>query len=97
MPSDPQAAELAALLRQMTALLQRQDKTDWAEKLDHCRVIIESSDPYGITRLLALFRGPASLNQMRLDHRGENDRFAALRTRAWAIAERIRKRGGSAR
>ena len=92
MSCDPQAAELAALLRQMATLLLRHDRIDWAGKLDHCRLIIESADSYGISRLLELWRGPASLKEIELDHRVDNERFAALQARAWGLAERMRRK-----
>ena len=95
MHRDPEAAQLAAVLRQMAALLQRHDKAEWARKLDLCRVIIENSDIHGVARLLELYRGRRSLNQVVLGVVADDKGFAALRAQAWAMGQRIRRKAGS--
>ena len=72
------------------------DGTGWAGELDRCREIIENSDFYGVRRLFGLFGGMGSLNDILIQHKGvilteENERFAALREKAWSIAERLRR------
>jgi len=85
-----ETAQLAAVLQQMAELLKRHDQSRWAERLDHCRVIIENSDFHGVARLLELYRGRRSLNRVLLDLQAENERFAALRGQAWAMGMRLR-------
>ncbi len=97
MPHDPEVEELVLTLQQMASLLRSSgDVTRWAGELDRCREIIENSDFYGVRRLLGLYGGMGSLNDVVLQHKGvilteENERFAALREKTWSIAQQLRR------
>ena len=97
MSRDPEVEELALALQQMASVLRSsEDATGWAGELDRCREIIENSDFYGVRRLLGLYGGMGSLNDILIQHKGvilteENERFAALRKKASSIAERLRR------
>ena len=98
MSNDPEVEELTTTLQQMATLLRSSESQDagWAGELDRCREIIEKSDFYGVRRLLGLYGGMGSLNDVLLQRHGvilteENERFAALSEKAWNIAERLRR------
>ncbi len=96
MPHDPEVEELALTLQQMASLLRSNGNVGWAGKLDRCREIIGNSDFYGVSRLLSLYGGMGSLNDIVLERDGvmlidKNERFAALKEKAWLIAERLRR------
>ncbi|HXH14816.1 MAG TPA: hypothetical protein VNJ10_01645 [Sphingomonas sp.] len=82
----PEAARLAQTLEAMTALLKLHANDEWAEQIERCRSSIARSDYHGVERLLHLYGGLGSLNDVVLQSGGttpmeDNDRFDALGNR----------------
>lgn len=90
----PDIARLVGTLEAMTTLLKLHGDGGWAEQIEQCRSIIARSDYYGVDRLLRLYGGMGSLNDVVLQSGGvappeENERFDALRTDAWEQAHAL--------
>jgi hypothetical protein len=88
----PDIARLAGTLDAMTKLLKAHGDDAWAEQIERCRSSIALSDYYGVERLLRLYGGMGSLNDVVLQSGGaapaeDNERFDALRTNAWEQAQ----------
>jgi hypothetical protein len=84
----PDIARLAETLEAMTILLKLHGDNGWAERIERCRSSIAQSDYHGVDRLLCLYGGMGSLNDVILQSGGvalaeDNERFDALRTDAW--------------
>ncbi|MEG3172186.1 MAG: hypothetical protein EOO77_04240 [Oxalobacteraceae bacterium] len=84
----PDVARLAGTLEAMVTLLKLHGDNGWAEKVERCRSSIAQSDYHGVDRLLRLYGGMGSLNDVVLQSGGiapaeDNERFNALRTDAW--------------
>lgn len=87
----PDVARLAGTLEAMTTLLKLHGDDGWAEQIERCRSSIAQSDYYGVDRLLRLYGGMGSLNDVILQSGGlapaeDNERFDALRSDAWEQA-----------
>lgn len=81
-------AELSKLLSAMTRLLRRHEITFWADELDRCQKIIDQSDFFGVERLLRLYGGMGSLNDVAFQGSSifiwlDNWKFDRLRGRAY--------------
>ena len=91
---DPQIADLAATLAEMSVLLRACGDEFWAAHLDRCRVRLERSDFRGVVILRELFGGMSSLNDVVLQRDGrmpvaDNDRFDLLRGKAGDLCGRF--------
>ena len=69
-----------------------------AEQVERCRSTIAQSDYHGVDRLLCLYGGMGSLNDVILQSGGvvpteDNERFDALRTNAWKQANALARDG----
>lgn len=90
----PEVAELIAVLEEMATLLRQHNFGGWAITVDRCRLLIATSQLFGVKRLLGLYRGKASLNDIVLmKARGvlaeANDRLEWLRSRSKELAQQI--------
>ena len=87
-------AQLVGTLEAMTRLLKLHGDGGWAEQIERCRSSIARSDYHGVDRLLRLYAGMGSLNDVILQSGGvapaeDNERFDALRTDAWERAHAL--------
>ena len=94
----PDVARLAEILEAMTTLLKLHGDNGWAEQVERCRSTIAQSDYHGVDRLLCLYGGMGSLNDVILQSGGvvptdDNERFDALRTDAWKQANALARDG----
>jgi hypothetical protein len=90
----PDVARLAGTLEAMTTLLKLHGDNGWADQIERCRSSIAQSDYHGVDRLLRLYGGMGSLNDVILQSDGvapadDNERFEALRTDAWEQARAL--------
>jgi hypothetical protein len=90
----PDVTRLAETLEAMTTLLKLHGDNGWAEQVERCRSSIAQSDYHGVDRLLCLYGGMGSLNDVILQSGGvapaeDNERFDALRTDAWKQANTL--------
>lgn len=90
----PDVARLAGTLEVMATLLKLHGDNGWAEQVERCRSSIAQSDYHGVDRLLRLYGGMGSLNDVVLQSGGiapaeDNERFNALRTDAWKDANAL--------
>ncbi|WP_333571504.1 DUF6966 domain-containing protein [Sphingomonas sp.] len=90
----PDVARLAGTLGSMRALLNAHGYDALAEQIERCRSIIVRSDYHGVERLLGLYGGMGSLNDVILQSGGiapaeDNERLDALRTIAWEQAQSL--------
>ncbi|WIA57437.1 hypothetical protein N6H05_06490 [Sphingobium sp. WTD-1] len=96
----PEVARLSQTLEAMTALLKLHGNEEWAEQIERCRSNIARSDYYGVERLLRLYGGMGSLNDVVLQAAGSapaeaNSRFDALRSSAWEQAQALARHQSS--
>jgi len=94
----PDVARLAETLEAMTILLKLHGDNGWAEQIEQCRSSIAQSDYHGVDRLLCLYGGMGSLNDVILQSGGvapaeDNERFDALRTDAWKKTNALARDG----
>ena len=94
MSLDPQIADLAATLAEMSAVLRVYGDEFWAAHLDRCRIRLEHADFRGVVMLRDLFGGMGSLNDVVLQRDGrmpvaDNDRFDLLRGKAGELCGRF--------
>ena len=94
MSLDPQIADLAATLAEMSAVLRVYGDEFWAANLDRCRIRLEHADFRGVVMLRELFGGMGSLNDVVLQRDGrmpvaDNDRFERLRAKAGEMTGRF--------
>jgi hypothetical protein len=90
----PEVARLSQTLEAMVALLKQHGNEGWAEQIERCRSNIARSDFHGIERLLRLYGGMGSLNDVVLQAGRSapveaNGRFDALRSSAWEQAQAL--------
>lgn len=90
----PDVARLAGTLEAMAALLKLHDYNGWVEQVERCRSSIAQSDYHGVDRLLRLYGGMGSLNDVVLQSGGiapreDKERFNTLRTDAWKDANAL--------
>jgi hypothetical protein len=91
----PEVQALLDDLRSLERLLARHDEF-WAAHIRASADEIAHSDAHGLRRLLGLFGGMGSLNDLVLQQGGtpllaENDELDALRTSAWEKAYALRR------
>ena len=81
-------------VRELAGLLRDHGEGSWADALDHDADLIASGDDTGVARFLKRFGGMGSLNDLVLEPRELDDRYVALRERAWQEAARAHKTDG---
>ncbi len=81
-------------VRELAAFLREHGEDSWADALDGDADLIASGDDTGVPRFLKRFGGAGSLNDVVLEPREVEDRYAALRERAWQEAARAHKTDG---
>lgn len=89
--------DVQALLHAMRALEQHLENFDefWAAHVRRSADEVARSDAHGLVRFLGLFGGMGSLNDLILHRDGqplgwENVQLAALRRKAWHLADGLR-------
>ena len=82
----PVPDSLVRVLKEMADLLRGTPESRWARQLGDCRSAIWSGRVNGIPRLLSLFGGMGSLNDLALSDPVRQARFEALKGRAYALA-----------
>lgn len=96
--------ELIRILDSLVELLKSEGETHWATWMSQARTLLRSSDFSGIARLLAAYGGMGSFNDLILcqgrengvfawkkGHIEKNEKLSLLRSRAWDLAEAIRR------
>ena len=78
-------------VRELAAFLREHGEASWADVLDRDADLIASGDDTGVPRFLKRFGGTGSLNELVLEPSELDDRYVALRERAWQEAARAHK------
>lgn len=91
----PEVQSLLNAMRALEAFLKVHNEF-WATNVERAANEVARSDAHGLARFLSLFGGMGSLNDLVLHRDGiplgyENDKLEALVTRAWHLAEGLRK------
>ena len=81
-------------VRELAAFLREHGEERWADALDRDADLIASGDDTGVPRFLKRFGGTGSLNDLVLEPSEVDDRYVALRERAWQEAARAHKTDG---
>jgi len=79
------------LVRELASFLRDHGEEWWADALDQDADLIASGDDTGVARFLKRFGGMGSLNELVLKPRELDNRYVALRERAWQEAARAHK------
>ena len=100
----PQTQELMAVLDELASVLAGDGDTHWTEWVREARAQLLNDDGWGVDRLLAAYGGMGSLSDVVLanvykdgvsawkpGHIELNEKFAALRTKAWELATAIQR------
>jgi hypothetical protein len=100
----PKTSELVAVLEELVDLLESDGCSHWSEWMQRARTRLVSSDFSGIDYLLGAYGGMGSFNDLILGqtsvdgafawkpgHESLNERFSALRTKAFELAEFIKR------
>jgi hypothetical protein len=100
----PKTNELIAVLDELASVLESDENTQWSGWVRQTRARLINSDYSGIEHLLAAYGGMGSLSDVVLGQSYEdgvfkwkpgqvalNERFAALREKAWQLAEAIKR------
>jgi hypothetical protein len=81
-------------VRELAGFLREHGEEWWADALDQDADLIASGDDTGVAHLLKRFGGMGSLNDLILKPSEVDDRYVALRERAWQEAARAHKTDG---
>jgi hypothetical protein len=97
---------LIETLGEIAALLESDGETQWRSWALRAKQTLLRGDYAGIEHVLGVYAGMGSLNDLVLGYKFENgvsarkpdaeqlnDRFNALRTRAWELAQEIKQHG----
>ena len=100
----PRTLELIDVLDELVAVLDSDGDTHWSRWMKRAQARLKQSDHSGITYLLDAYGGMGSFNDLILGqttagdrfawkpgHEELNQRFEALRDRAWQLADWIRR------
>ena len=103
----PKTTELVDVLEELIMLLNSDNESHWAKWMDQARTRIVASDYSGIEKLLQAYGGMGSFNdlmlgdyeedgilQQRKGHEELNVKLGALRTKAWELADEIKRQQG---
>jgi hypothetical protein len=90
----PDIQALLTAMRELECHLQ-EFESFWATNVRRAADEVANSDAYGLERFLAFFGGMGSLNDLVLSRDGkplgwENVHFAALKRKAWVLADELR-------
>ncbi len=104
----PKTTELIGILGDLATLLESDGEEHWRSWMLRARARLEDSDYSGIEHLLAAYGGMGSFNDLVLGQTFENGRFTwerecndlnerlcSLRSRAWELAEAIKRSRGT--
>ena len=73
-------------------LLEHDDQENWVKWMQTAKLMLESSDYAGITKVLSAYGGMGSFNDAVLSlGELEEQQFSKLRARAYSLAEEIRR------
>jgi hypothetical protein len=90
----PKTEELLAILDELAALFRRTGNGHWASWLETSAMSIRSGDLAGVLNLMSAYGGMGSLSDVVLDFgygEAANQRLSDLRSRAWNLAEYLRR------
>ena len=101
----PEARELVGVLDVLASVLESEGNRHWANWMRKSQTHLLNSDYSGIEYLLSAYGGMGSLNDLILGqsykngvfawksgHAELNERFTALRSKAWGLASAIKRR-----
>ena len=84
--------ELVVVLTELHELTKNDHHVDWAQWMMNAKSRLEKSDFSGIDYLLGAYGGMGSFNDIYIHSSKELDeRFSLLRTRAWELANHIKR------
>lgn len=95
----PDVQALLDAMRELERFLAQHGEEFWSTNVARAADWVSRSDAFGLERFLSFFGGMGSLNDVVL-HRGgkllltENDRLVALRSKAWNLANRLKRELG---
>jgi hypothetical protein len=81
-------------VRELAAYLREHGEESWADALDQDADLIASGADTGVARFLKRFGGVGTLSDLVLEPKEVDDRYRALRDRAWEEAARSHKTVG---
>ena len=81
-------------VRELAGFLREQGQERWADVLDQDAALIASGDDTAVPDFLKRFGGVGSLNDLVLEPTELDDRYVALRERAWDAATHAHKTDG---
>ena len=100
----PKTRELIAVLEELAAVLKRDGNIPWSSLIHRAKSRLENDDYSGIGSLLSAYGGMGSINDLVLGQSVEagefswkaghfdlNEKFLALKNRAWEIAYEIKR------
>ena len=88
----PRTKELVEMLGHLVKLLERDGQGHWANWMQKAKLMLESSDYAGIEKVLSAYGGMGSFNDVGLSlGELENQQFSEFSTRAYNLAEEIRR------
>ena len=98
----PRTAQLSIALADIVALLRSENEQHWSQYIADCRNRLVASDYSGIEKLLSSYGGMGSFNDLVLGYseaaggwrpeaRELNDKLNLLRSRAYELAQDIRR------
>jgi hypothetical protein len=87
----PNTKLLTETLSRQVELLSLCGEGHWKAELSRCLAMIFASDYAGIERLLGMYGGMGSLNDLVLGNAEADEEFFALRSRAYDLAKKIER------
>ncbi len=78
-------------VRELAGFLREEGQEQWADVLDQDADLIASGDDTAVADFLKRFGGAGTLNDLVLEPSELDDRYVALRERAWDAATRAHK------
>lgn len=101
----PKAAELVRVLDELVTILESDGEQHWRAWMLQAKARLEQADYSGVEYLLGAYGGMGSFNDLvlgqtlangrfawRAGHIELNERLGALRSKAWELAEAIKRR-----
>jgi len=86
----PLTKQLAIVLSRQVEILAANGERNWKNELAKCLSMIQSSDFTGIERLLGMYGGMGSLNDLVLGRTEADEEFNKLRSQAYDLAVSVR-------
>ena len=100
----PKTRELVAVLDELTAVLKSDGNIHWSSFIHRAKSRLMNADYSGIESLLSAYGGMGSINDLVLGQSVEggefswkaghvelNEKFLALKSRAWELADEIKR------